>query len=726
MNADACCDYCQLPIASPGGAAHAAPNRPRYCCYGCRFAAEITQARGESGHAIWIATRLGASAFLSMGVMVFALALYSRDVYQLDPATATPAAADWYGLIRYVSLLLATPVFFMLGLPIFSNAMEEFHNRIITTDALIVLGVASAFFYSYSNTLRGQGAVYYDTACMILVLVTLGRYLEASGKTKASAAVRELERILPDTAVVQDKDRQRTIATRDIALSDLVLVTAGERIAVDGTIESGRAHIDEQVVTGESIPTEKEAGDWVYAGSVSVDGKLEVRVTAVGTASTFSRMLRVIEQAKAQKSGYERMADRVTAWFVPAVLVLAAIGAARSYARGSLMDAILTGLSVLLISCPCALGIATPMAIWMAMGCALRRGVLFRSGEAIERLAGVTALAIDKTGTLTTGNPAVCTVAFRQSGETTRGTALALAAGMSTGSAHVLSDAVCAYVQSQGHAPIRIDEIRTVPGRGVAASHAGQSLCLGSLAFVRDRGAAMDPTLAQQAERWTASALSIVCLQVDEHVECVLALSETLREDAKPAMAHLDRMVSKTLLLTGDTEERASAISAELGIEGLGRLLPDDKIEQIKKLRDRHGPVAMVGDGLNDAPALAAADVGIAMGCGADITRESADVCLLGENLALLPFCFDLARRTVTTIRTNLFWAFAYNVVGISLAMTGHLSPILAAGAMAVSSLIVVANSLRLERRMDASVNQNRGLGLARPPGPAHSRVKQH
>ncbi len=700
MNADPRCDYCQLPMPSWIRTPRGTADHCLYCCYGCRFAADITQSHGESGHAIWLATRLGASTFLSMGVMVFALALYSQDVYKLEPAAVSPMAADWYGLIRYVSLLLATPVFFMLGLPILSNAIDEMRSRIMTTDALIVLGVVSAFFYSYYNTLRGQGAVYYDTACMILVLVTLGRYLEATGKIKASTAVKELERIIPDTAVVIGQDGSRTVAAGDLAPDDLVLVTAGERIAVDGVIESGRANIDEQVVTGESIPTEKETGDPVYAGSVSVDGKLEVRVTAIGAESTFARMLRVVDEAKAQKSAYERMADRVTAWFVPAVLVLAAIGAARSYARGSAMDALLTGLSVLLISCPCALGIATPMAIWVAMGCALRRGVLFRSAESIERLAGAAALAIDKTGTLTTGEPTVEDVDFRSSEEPAQRAALANAAGLSAGSSHVLSGAIRVYAKAQGNAPVEIDEIRTVPGRGVAATHGGQALRLGSLAFVHEGGAALEPALAEHVERWTASAMSIVCLQVDGHVECILALAETLREDAKSAMTQLDQMLAKTLLLTGDNAERAAAVAGELDMEGLGRLLPEEKIARIKRLRSRHGPVVMVGDGLNDAPALAAADVGIAMGCGADITRESADVCLLGERLVLLPFCLDLARCTVSTIRTNLFWAFAYNIVGISLAMSGKLSPILAAGAMAASSLIVVANSLRLERRM--------------------------
>ncbi|MHC4065986.1 MAG: P-type ATPase, partial [Planctomycetota bacterium] len=312
MLSRAYCDYCNLPVPGAGGGPQvAAPGGPIYCCYGCKLAAGVTRARGEEGQVNWLLTRLGVAVFLSMAVMVFSFFQYGREVYEADAAPASPLASSLAGLMRYISLVFATPVFVILGLPILSAAWTQFRNRIVSTDALVVIGVAAAFVYSYISTLTDRGATYYETACMILVLVTLGRWLEATGKLKASAAVQALEELIPAEVSVRRDGETMTLHSEQVRAGDLLLVAAGQRIAADGTIEQGQAQVDEQVVTGESAPVVKQVGDTVRAGTVDLDGGLAIRATAVGSDSTLGRLMRLLDQAKRCKGRYERLADRV-------------------------------------------------------------------------------------------------------------------------------------------------------------------------------------------------------------------------------------------------------------------------------------------------------------------------------------------------------------------------------------------------------------------------------
>lgn len=690
------CYFCHLPVRlRRGRTGNGATPEPVYCCYGCRFASQITQARGERGHANWLLTRLGVSAFLSMGVMVFSLAMYSRDVYDLDPTQASHLAESLTGLFRYISLALATPVFLLLGLPILSSAVRQLRTGVASTDALVVLGVAAAFVYSYISTLTDHGAVYYETACMVLVLVTLGRYLEATGKLKASDTVEALDKLVPVEISVRRGDKTVTVPSTEIQLGDLALVAPGERIPVDGRIEAGRAGVDEQLLTGESTPVAKSPGDEVHAGTISLDGSLTVSVTAVGSDSALGRLTALLEEAKRSKGRYERLADRVVGVFVPFVVVLAIAAGVLGYRRGSVDDAIMSSLAVLLIACPCALGIATPMAIWVGMGRAAARGVLFRNGEAIEALAGVRTIALDKTGTLTSGEPSVDSFDSASSDETTIRRYLIAAAGLAAASNHTLAGSVARYVEQLGHMPVPLVEMRVVPGRGIVGDYNGTTIRLGSQAMMSDAGLSLDDGLDQVIRRQVKCGRSIACLGYGETVVGVFAFTETLRFEAPDALGALGRLGCELKILTGDHAAVGVAIAKELGIETVAELTPADKIRELESMARARGAVAMVGDGLNDAPALAAADVGIAMGCGADLTRESAAVCLLGNDLRAIPFSIRLARRTVHTIKVNLFWAFSYNVIGISLAMTGKLNPMLAAAAMVASSLFVVTNSLR-------------------------------
>lgn len=694
------CDFCQLPV--PGALGHAgalSPDQPVYCCYGCSFAAQVTRARGEGGQATWLLTRLGVAVFLSMAVMMFSMYLYRQEMpVDATAAAGSPLAYRLASVMRYLSLLFATPVFVMLGLPILTTAVEQFRRRVVSTDALVVLGVLAAFVYSYVSTLRDHGATYYETGCGILVFMTLGRWFEANSKLKASAAIQSLHALLPSNINVTRAGQMLAVAPADVLPDDLVHVAAGERIPVDGQIESGAAHVDEQIVSGESVPIERRPGDAVRAGTLSVDGALVVRTTTAGAESTLGRLIRLLEDARQSKSRYERLADRIASAFIPITVIVAAVAAVLGARRGGADDAILAALAVLLIACPCALGIATPMAVWVALGHAARRHVLFRNAEAVEILADVRAVCFDKTGTLTTGAPIVSEVVARAPNGPPEATLIGLAAGLARTSIHALSRGLIELAQRRGEEPVTVADARTLAGRGVIGTSASRALSLGSVELMRERGLVFEPALEVRLEEVKAAGSPVACLGWDGKVQGLFVFSESIRPEARTSAEALNSLGCTTRVLTGDHRQRGAAVAAQIGVETLAELSPQDKLDQLQRIRSDVGKVAMVGDGLNDAPALAAADVGIAMGCGADVTRESADVCLLGNDLRGVPWALQLARKTVRTVRVNLFWAFVYNIAGMTLALTGRLSPVYAAGAMVVSSLLVAANSLAIGR----------------------------
>ncbi len=691
------CDYCSLPIPK-----RLQPTTPfseqhrLYCCYGCKFAAEVTQARGEQGQATWLLTRLGVSVFLSMGVMIFSLALYSQDVYGLSINNAPPTAVHLIGIFRYISLIMATPVFALLGLPILTNAATQLRKRIVTTDGLVVLGVAGAFAYSYISTLFDFGRVYYETACMVLVLVTLGRYLEATGRLKASDAFAKLGALVPDEVRVRRASSFEPIASDAVCIGDVLHIKAGERIAVDGIIDKGQAHIDEQLLTGESEAISKQTGERVHAGTLNIDGDLHIRASAVGKQSAVGRLTALLELAKLRPGRYQRIADRIAGAFVPVVIAMAIIGAYLGFHRGGSANAIMTALSVLLISCPCALGLATPMAIWIGLGCGAQMGIVFRDGPAIERLALVRSIAFDKTGTLTTGHTCIQASAYMDDSVSSTSFILSLAAGLAQASNHASSSAIITHAQNKSVTSATLISVRTVPGRGLSGEYQQQKIRLGSEAYIREVAPTWSNHLDEQIELYRAEALGLVCLSVDDQCVAVFGLTETLREEAASAVRQLVHLYDDVRIFTGDHAVRGRRLAERLGVEVQAELTPADKVDQIEHLRRAKGAVAMVGDGLNDAPALKAADVGLAMGCGADLTREAADVCLLSNDLMALVRAMQLSKAVVRTIKLNLFWAFSYNTIGIALAMTGVLNPILAAAAMVLSSIFVVTNSLRL------------------------------
>ncbi len=685
------CDYCHLPVRVSRHAASS--DSPVYCCFGCEFAASVVRSSGERGQAVWMLTRLGLAAFLTMCVMMCSIYLYGREVYEGE-ATAHAASTDIAAILRYASLLLSTPVLFLLGLPILSAARAQWRSGIVSTDALVVLGVISAYVYSYVATLRGSGATYFETACMILVLVTLGRWFEAVGKLHATERIKSLESLLPDTVRVRRGDGETTLPLSDLQIGDILLFCPGDRISADGVVTSGRSHVDEQLVTGESIAVVRQPGDFVRAGTLNVDGELAIRATSVGAETTLGRLVALLEAARAARGRYERLADRAATYFLPFTLVLALIGGIGGWMRGGVNEAIMSALSVLLIACPCGLGIATPMAVWMALGRAAARGAMFRSGAAIEELARVGTVFFDKTGTLTTSAPRVESITTAV--DVAESTVMAMAAGLARSSRHSVSRGLLDHAEFRGTAPAHLSDVTTVPGRGLVAA-GGQGLVrLGNVAMMQEAECTLSAPIQAAIDAAVALGRSIVCIGWGGRVTGVFTLTESLRPESKSTLRDMLDIDCDVAILTGDHPARGKALAMELGVETFAGLLPADKVGRVAAASSPQRLVAMVGDGLNDAPAMAAADVGIAMGCGADVTREAAAICLLGNDLSALPWLIRLARRTVRTIRVNLFWVFFYNGIGLALAVTGRLSPVVAALAMVFSSLFVIGNSLRL------------------------------
>jgi heavy metal translocating P-type ATPase len=637
-------------------------------------------------------TRLGLSIFLSMNVMVFTMALWTRDVY--GHGDDGSAASVLPGLFRYLCLLFALPVLFLLGIPLFENAWRSLRRGVWTADLLLGIGIIAAYAYSAASTFRDEGPVYFEVGCAVLVLVTLGRWLEATGKLKSTSALESLEKLLPERARIIRGGSETLVPLGEVRTGDQLHVLAGERIPCDGTVAGAAGAVDEQIITGESQAAVKEPGDAVFGGSINLDSSLFVTATATSQGGTFARMLELVRRARESKGHYERLADRIVAVFLPAV-ALVAFGTFTWHARNhGLHEGILTALAVLLIACPCALGLATPMAIWAALGQAARGRVLFRTGEALEKLACVRAMRVDKTGTLTTGEPAV--LEFQAADGQVGATVLSIAATLASASTHTYSKAIREY--GKGDAQVESAAVKTLPGRGITgyvdSLHA--DVFLGSDRLMAEAQIQFNDPLSRMMELARRHGLPVVCIGWDAAVRGVFVLRDLLRSEAKQAIERLQMLDLDIAVLTGDHAARAAKLSEELGIPVFAELLPEAKVEAVRGARETVGSVAMVGDGLNDAPALAESDVGIAMGCGADLSRDSAAVCLLGNDLMRLPWAIELSRRTVRVIRQNLFWAFAYNIAGIGFAVSGRLNPVLAALAMTLSSLLVVGNSLRI------------------------------
>jgi len=601
----------------------------------------------------------------------------------------------------WVQLLLAAPVQFLFGARFYRAGWKALRAGAGNMDLLVALGTSAAFGLSVYLMARhpGHPHLYFEASAAVITLVLLGKWLEARAKRRTTEAIRALNALRPATARVLRGQVEVDLPVGQIAVGDLVRVCPGERIAVDGEVIAGRSHVDESALTGESLPVPKGEGDRVTGGAVNAEGVLTVRTLAVGAETTLARIIRLVESAQAGKAPIQRLVDRVSAVFVPVVLAIALVTLAGwVVASGDWERALINAVTVLVIACPCALGLATPTAIMAGTGVAARHGILIQDADALEVARNVTTVAFDKTGTLTEGRPAV--VAVLAAAGVSEDEVVRLSAALQRSSSHPLAVAVTA--RAEGLPVPEAVDAAALPGRGVEARVDGMRLALGSSRLLKELGA--EPgTLAGEAHRLADEGRTVSwLLRRDDGAATVLGLlafGDTLKASAADAVRRLHALGIRTVMLSGDNRGSAEVVARRLGIDTVrAEVLPADKAAAVRALRAEGQVVAMVGDGINDAPALAAADVGIAMATGTDVAMETAGLTLMRGDVRLVADALDVSRRTYATIRRGLFWAFVYNVVGIPLAAFGLLSPVIAGGAMALSSVSVVGNALLLRR----------------------------
>jgi Cu+-exporting ATPase len=621
-------------------------------------------------------------------------------------ALIAPMLARPFGLTLHpapwIEAALAGIVQFAIGARFYRNAWKALKAGTGNMDLLVALGTSAAYFYSLWLVVVGHampGHLYFEASATIITFVILGKWLEARAKRGSAAAVRALMALRPDTARIIRDGESVEIPAANVKVGDLVEVRPGERVPVDGTIEDGTSDLDEAMITGESIAVEKGPGAHVIGGTVNGPGRLRVRAKAVGAATTLARIVRLVEGAQAAKAPVQRLVDRVAAVFVPTVVAIAAATfAAWMVAGGGFEQALVAAVSVLVIACPCALGLATPAALVAGTGAAARAGILIRDIEALERAHRIDLVVFDKTGTLTEGRP-VLTDTVTALG-TDASEMLALAASAQRGSEHPIGRAVRDAASQRGLAETDPTRFRAVPGQGLVATVGGRELALGNQKLMRAAGidtAALEP----EAEKLSANGRTLVWVAdtATRQALGLLAVMDAEKPESAGSIAALRRMGVETLLLTGDAAPVAASVARDLGIEQVrANVGPEEKAKVVAELKASGRVVAMVGDGINDAPALAAADVGIAMATGTDVALETAGIAVMRGDPRLVADALDVARATMWRIRGNLFWAFAYNIVGVPLAAAGYLSPALAGAAMAFSSVSVVANALFLRR----------------------------
>ncbi len=631
------------------------------------------------------------------GIRVVLAALLSLPL--VVPMLGELVGRHWM-LPGWLQLVLATPVQFWLGARFYRAGWHALRVGAGNMDLLVALGTSAAFGLSVWQWLAGGMHLYFEASAVVITLVLLGKWLEGRAKRQTAAAIRALQALRPDTARVLRDGREQMLPLAQLRLGDQVVVLPGERVAVDGEILEGISQFDESLITGESLPVAREPGETVIGGAINGEGRVVVRTTALGAESTLARIIRLVESAQAAKAPIQRQVDKVSAVFVPVVLVIALITFVGWWlATGDVSNAVINAVAVMVIACPCALGLATPAAIMAGTGVAAKHGILIKDAEALEIAHSVGVVAFDKTGTLTEGRPTLVAIAAVGNDSAL----LAEAAALQAGSAHPLAQAVLDAAKALALAVPAASDLRALPGRGVSGVLNGVTLLLGNTRLRDELGLDAGP-FAARADELAAAGRTVSWLMAipaggAPQLRGLLAFGDRVKPLAIVAVRELRAMGVKSVMITGDNAGAAQAVAAELGIdEVLANVLPGDKAARVAALKAGGVRVAMVGDGINDAPALAAADVGIAMATGTEVAMHAAGITLMRGDPALIADALDISRRTWRKIQQNLFWAFAYNVVGIPLAAAGMLSPVIAGAAMAFSSVSVITNALLLTR----------------------------
>lgn len=619
-----------------------------------------------------------------------------------------------YALLQF---LLTLPVLYF-GRTYFQVGFKTLFRGHPNMDSLVALGTSAAFIYSvyatymvYAGDLSFAMQLYYESAAVILTLITLGKYFELVSKGKSSEAIKKLMGLAPKTAWVIRENEEIEISIEEVRVGDVIVVRPGEKIPVDGVIVSGRTAIDESMLTGESIPVEKKEEDEVIGASINKTGSFQYRATKVGKDTVLSQIVKLVEEAQGSKAPIANLADRVSGIFVPIVIVLAIVSGFAWYFLGqeSWIFALTITISVLVIACPCALGLATPMAIMVGTGKGAENGVLIKSGVALETTHQVETIVFDKTGTITEGQPIVTDLVTAEGFSESE--ILLLAASAEVGSEHPLGEAIVRKATEENTELLPIDSFNAIPGHGIEVMIGNQHLFLGNERLMHENNISLEGLL-DQSNQLAEEGKTPMYISINQNLAGIIAVADTVKENSIQAIKKLHQMGIEVVMITGDNKRTAQAIGRQVGIDRvLSEVLPEDKADEVRKLQAEGQKVAMVGDGINDAPALAQADVGIAIGSGTDVAMESADIVLMRSDLMDVPTAIELSKATIKNVRENLFWAFAYNTLGIPVAMGllylfggPLLNPMIAAAAMSFSSVSVVLNASRLKRFKPSSV----------------------
>lgn len=631
------------------------------------------------------------------------------DIF-LDPnhlAHGNRHPAAWF---LWLMFAFATPVQFYVGWQYYVGAYKSLRNGAANMDVLIAMGSSAAYFYSLPILFGWlSGHVYFETAAVIITLIVLGKFLEARAKGRTSEAIKKLMGLRPKTARVIRAGVEADVPIDEVRVADVVVVRPGERLPVDGVVIEGKSTVDESMLTGEPLPVEKRPGVAVVGGTINKQGSFTFEATKVGRDTALAHIIKLVEEAQGSKAPIQKLADQVSAVFVPIVIVIAAITAVAWYLiTGNFAEALIHAVAVLVIACPCALGLATPTAIMVGAGRGAEMGILFKSAEALQRAGNLKTVVLDKTGTITRGRPTVTDIVtgygpFEGNTPLTDNQLLQLAASAEKASEHPLGEAVVAAATERGLALEPVANFNAIVGKGLSAYVAGRDVLIGTARLIEERGLALNG-LSEKVTQLQAEAKTPMLVALDNNVAGLIAVADSVKDGSTEAIKQLQHLGLEVVMLTGDNQKTAEAIGREVGVNRvIAEVLPGEKAAQVKRLQSatNHEPsaIAMVGDGINDAPALAQADVGFAIGTGTDVALAAAPVTLMSGDLRGVPRAVRLSKAVLSTIKQNLFWAFFYNIILIPAAALGFLQPVLAAGAMAFSSIFVVSNSLRLRQK---------------------------